>query len=132
MVKNRNFAKKWNFGQKSKLWSKIEILLKKSKFFSKIESLLKIKILLKKSKFCSKNRNFAQKSKFCSKIEILVKNRSLVKTVLTNYIYYFLSLQLSSAILRFLSIALEKNLKMWPENSKLREGKRRQNYYTQY
>jgi len=62
-----------NFGQKSKFWSKMEILFKnrnfgqKSKFWSKIEVL-------------AKHRNFGQKSKIWSKIEILVKNRNFGHT----------------------------------------------------
>ena len=60
----------WNFGQKSKLWSKIEILVKNRNFSQKSNFLSKIEILVK-------NRNFGQKSNFWSKIEILIKNRNV-------------------------------------------------------
>ena len=69
VAKNYNLDNNQNFCQKSKFWSKIEILVKnhnfgqKSKFWSKIEILVK-------------NRNFGQKSKFWSKIQILVKYRN--------------------------------------------------------
>ena len=76
-LKNRNFA------QKTKFWSKIEILLKqqnfgqKSKFCAKIETLVKNRIFGQQSKFWSKiesllkKRNFSQKSKLWStKIKI--------------------------------------------------------------
>ena len=49
-------AKNRNFGQNSKLWSKIYILVK--------------------------TRNCGQKSKFWSKIEILVKNRNLGQKII--------------------------------------------------
>jgi len=51
-------VKNWNFAQKLKLRSQIEILLKKLKLWSKI----KVK------------RNFAQKFKLWSKIEFMDKN----------------------------------------------------------
>ena len=66
MLKNRNF------GQKSKFWAKIDILVKnlslvkKSKFWAKIDILVK-------------NLSLVKKSKFRAKIDILVKNLSLVK-----------------------------------------------------
>jgi len=48
-----------NFGQKSKFWTKIEILQKKSKFCKK--------------NHLKKDQNFGLKSKFCTKIEIFDK-----------------------------------------------------------
>jgi len=77
------------FGQKSKFWSKIQMLLKnrnlcqKSKIWSKIEILVKNRNFGQKSKCCSKienvvnNWNVCQKSKIWSKIKNLVKNRNL-------------------------------------------------------
>ena len=56
-----------NFDQKSKFWSKIEILIENRNFGQKSKFWSKIKILVK-------NRNFGQKSKFWSKIEILARN----------------------------------------------------------
>ena len=53
LVKNRNF------GQKSELWSKVEMLVKIA-IWSKIATLVK-------------NRNFGQKSKFALTIAILAK-----------------------------------------------------------
>ena len=75
VIFNKSTLKNLNFGQKSKFWSKIEILVKnrnfdqKSKFWLKVDFWLKIEILIR-------NRNFTQKSKFWSKIEILFKNRN--------------------------------------------------------
>jgi len=51
-----------NLFQKSKIWSKIENLLKNQKFAQKSKICSKIKNLLK-------NQKFAQKSKICSEIE---------------------------------------------------------------
>ena len=88
---HRSFRKNRNFRQKSKLWLKIEILVKnrnfdaKSKFWSKIEILMQNLNFGQKSKFwCKieilvKNLNFDAKSKFWCKIEILVKNRNFGK-----------------------------------------------------
>ena len=52
---NRSFAKKWNFGQNSRIWSNIEML--------------------------AKNRNLGYKSKYSSKVKrsFFVKNRNLDK-----------------------------------------------------
>ena len=61
-----------NFGQKSKFWSKIEILVKNRNFGQKSTFWSNIEILVK-------NRNFGQKSTFWSKIEILVKNYGQTK-----------------------------------------------------
>ena len=84
-----------NFVRKSKLLSKIKILVEnrtfgqkiemlvknlnfgqKSKLFWKIEILVENRSFGQKSKLLFKNRNFGQESKFWSKIEIWVKNRS--------------------------------------------------------
>jgi len=59
--------KNQNFGQNTKLWTKIEILNKNRNCGQKSKFWTKIKIL-------DKNRNFEQKSKFWTKIEILDKN----------------------------------------------------------
>jgi len=72
-----------SFGQKSKFWSKIKILVKQSKqILAKIKIFLKNRNFVEKLKFWSKiefffkNRNFVLKSKFWRKIEILVKNQN--------------------------------------------------------
>ena len=56
LLKDRIFDKNRNFGQRSKVWLNIEILVKKSNFWSKIKILVN-------------DRNFDQRSKFYSKIE---------------------------------------------------------------
>ena len=58
-------AKDRNIGQKSKFWSKTELLLKQSRILLKNQNFgLKIEILVK-------NQNFGQKSKYFSKIKNL-------------------------------------------------------------
>jgi len=57
LAKNKNR----NFGQKSKVWPKIESLAKNRKLSGKSKFWPKIKIW-------AKNRNFSQKSKFWPKI----------------------------------------------------------------
>ena len=63
LVKNWKFlVKNWNYGQKLKYWSKIEILVKNGNFWSKIEILVKKWKLWSKIEILVKNRNFGQKS----------------------------------------------------------------------
>ena len=97
LVKNQQFGETIvSLVKKSKVWSKIESLIKivslikKSKFRSKIERLVGKSKFWSKSKVCSKNQNFGQnrifimknfqnmgqKSKVCFKVNILVKNRN--------------------------------------------------------
>ena len=66
-----------NFSQKSKFWSKIQILAKHRNF-------------VKKWCILVKNRNFGQKFKFCSKIEILFKNRNFSRKSILIEISIFL------------------------------------------
>jgi len=61
LVKTERLVKNWNFGQKFKRWSKIQILVKNSNFGQKFKFWSKIQILVKKS-------NFGEKSKYWSKI----------------------------------------------------------------
>ena len=91
MVKNQSF------GQKSKFWSKIKVLVKnqsfgqKSKFWSKIEIWIKNRgfgqklIVWSKLEVLVKNRSFDQKSKFSSKIEI-VGQKSKISIEISNKI----------------------------------------------
>ena len=62
-------AKKCNFRQKPKFWSKIETFVKNRNFRQKSKLSTKMEIFVK-------NRNFCRKSKFLSKIEILFKSRN--------------------------------------------------------
>ena len=66
MVKNRNF------GQKSKFWSKIEILAKMENLVNNFGQKLKIW-----SNILDKNRNIGERSNVWSQIEILVKTRNI-------------------------------------------------------
>ena len=50
MMKNPNFGQGRNFDDKSKFWSKIEILVKNQNVAQKSKLWSKIEILLKKSK----------------------------------------------------------------------------------
>ena len=59
-IKSRNE----NFIQKSKCWSKIEILVKNQNFIQKIKVLVKNRNFIQKINVLVKNRNFSQKSKF--------------------------------------------------------------------
>jgi len=63
LVKNTNLDHDPNFGQKLKLYSKNRNVTQKSKFWSKIEIIVKTRNFSQNSKFYSKNRNLAQKSK---------------------------------------------------------------------
>ena len=77
--------KNWNFGQKSKFWTKSKILVKNRNFGQQFKFWSKSKILVKNPYFCQKpkfwskivifvkKQNFGQKSLFWSKSKILVK-----------------------------------------------------------
>jgi len=76
---------KKGFGQKSKFWSKIEILVKNRNFGQKWIFWTRIEIFIK-------NRNFGQNCIFWTRIEILIKNRNFGEKIIGNYvifIYYF-------------------------------------------
>ena len=101
-MKNRNF------GQKSKFWSKIEILVKNLNFGQKLvenRNLVQNRNFIRKSKFYSKieilfeNRNFGEKSKFGSKFEIVSKIKLPCQKskifISKKYVEYFQDLKLS-------------------------------------
>ena len=71
-VTNNDFNR--NFGQKSKLWSNIEIFVKNQKFWIKIRNFGQKSIFWSNSEILVKNPYFGQKAKFWSKIEILIKD----------------------------------------------------------
>ena len=72
MVENWDLVKHRDFGEKSRFWSKTEILVKNWDFGQKLRFWSKIEILVE-------NLDFGGKSRFWLNVEITAKNRHLLK-----------------------------------------------------